>query len=1041
MSLDDQFNLLVQGKRYLPEHISVPLVKKLRERIHRETGLEMLSSFVVRTPFPCADTRRALKEYIGQKLMSLEGLPSAYGAYIGDICRVVVQQLFKSFQLKGTTDYFFNRFIRTQPRCQCVEISEKTGVPLVDGHILTREFDWVTKWDPRLNPSVFQQCLKNMLIRPWAQVEKLLWSSLHGMLQKLTTVPKSAKEMFLAHYMHVSRLLHDAYTRSHPVTARETYVKSQRALMPPSLIAGWFDKGPTALWYACPNLFVTKMWATLFHSSGRFQEVCRANSPNGASTEVTRALLYPMTQVFGLRLGGVQPHSRGMQQFVADGLKTFGSLSKRKLKISESLKRLLQSAAVTAKRKLTQFEARRDRQLRSAAPAKKRGRSNLTVGLPKRRKLACGTQVKSAVCTPDTLNMPVPVQCMCPMPETTGIYRCTQKTPPYITHRPCHVRCVPVEVWREVLQYLQVDSQAQFFCTHPTYIQLQQNILSAGRIRFEWADKIQWWCRRLKRTLGLGRHIRPIKDAIHTCDIPPYPYTPQEVTRYRWLNPPSLPEMWDIFLHIGTFLMPYHQWRWVSTSRMGLMNLHMCLSTHTARPGEWNVTYFVVQHLRSVLLRVHNDACDGTGEIKLLPILHARRTHLLNCQRMPPSCDHCAGILYHLPVTEAIAQDTCPSPGFQYLYKFKSVEQPTPQIPRKTKFREVITYSLHPYPRVGKLIGQCLTQFWKLVIEYLKPRELLKMTDLLGFVRELMHRQEQGRRHEHCVWVELDLVEMFPNIPRHEIETALTYLHKELLKKMGRSSELTFFIAKGGFRRLDNCVRGDRGSFLFFTFSDVLAYTIFDMQFNTLFTVFSSVFTQTTGTPIGGSLSAQIASLVLIARELQAPDSKKQRLAAREWMRYRDNYIILMLICAKTPEQLQQAVQRETAQAIQDFSDVFGMELQVEQWGHELDFLSATLGDIRGETPIRKKSPIWESPKGAAHPSSVQRMIHPHAPNARQMVESYVPNEVRSCAHYRLTTKTALRNVSDVERLLSAVGYPPAWWKPLVRKHVQKWGL
>ena len=50
--------------------------------------------------------------------------------------------------------------------------------------------------------------------------------------------------------------------------------------------------------------------------------------------------------------------------------------------------------------------------------------------------------------------------------------------------------------------------------------------------------------------------------------------------------------------------------------------------------------------------------------------------------------------------------------------------------------------------------------------------------------------------------------------------------------------------------------------------------------------------------------------------------------------------------------ELQQAVRRETAQAIQDFSDVFGMELQVEHWGHELDFLSATLGDIRGETPI-----------------------------------------------------------------------------------------
>ena len=180
MSLQDQFNLLVQGKRFLPKHISVPTVKKLRERIHRETGLEMLASFVVRTPFPCLDTRRALKEYIGQKLMSLDGWPSAYGAYLGDICTAVptqlrrVQPLFKSFQLKVTTDYFFNCYKCKTPPRRCAEITERTGVALVKGHILTTELDWITKWDQRLNPAVFQQCLKNMLVRPWPHVERLL---------------------------------------------------------------------------------------------------------------------------------------------------------------------------------------------------------------------------------------------------------------------------------------------------------------------------------------------------------------------------------------------------------------------------------------------------------------------------------------------------------------------------------------------------------------------------------------------------------------------------------------------------------------------------------------------------------------------------------------------------------------------------------------------------------------------------------------------------------------------------------------------------
>ena len=738
--------------------------------------------------------------------------------------------------------------------------------------------------------------------------------------------------------------------------------------MPPSLVAGWFDKGPTALWYACPNLFVSKMWATLFHSSGRFQEVCRASTPNVASTEVTRALLYPMTQVFGLRLGGVQPHSRGMQQFVTSGLKQFGSLSKRKLKVTDSMKRLLQAAAGTAKRKLILFEARRDRQLQATVPAKKRNRSTLSLGLPKRRKRPQGRVATGGTPAHNPASVPVYTPCMCPMPRSSGVYRCTQTTPPYVVCEPCHVRALPVEVWREMLHYLHTASQVQFFCTHPVYIQLQRNILSAGKLRFEWADRVQWWCRKLKRVLGLGRHMRLICDKVVEQCTPPYPYTPQEVTRYEWLRPPTIPDMWDIFLHIGAFLMPYHQWRWVSTSKRGLLSVHMCLSAHTARPREWQVTYYAVRHFTSALLETTQHTGVGVTKLELLPALHGRMTHLVETQRPPPQCDHCMCLTYEKPVMEDAVLNTCPSPGFQYLYKFKSVEQLRPNVPRKTKFREVITYSLHPYPRVGKLIGRCLTQFWKLVVQHLQPRELLKMTDLLGFVRQLVQSQGRGRRHEHCVWVELDLVEMFPNIPREEVETALVYLHRELLKKMGRSSELTFFIAKGGFRRLDNCVRGDRGSFLFFTFSDVLAYTIFDMQFNTLFVAYSSVFTQTTGTPIGGSLSAQIASLVLIARELQAPESEKQRLAAREWTRYRDNFIILLFMHARTPQQLELAVQRETKQIMANFSQVFGMELQVEQWGHELDFLNATLGDVRGTVPIRKKGPTWSSPPGGGTP-------------------------------------------------------------------------
>ena len=61
--------------------------------------------------------------------------------------------------------------------------------------------------------------------------------------------------------------------------------------------------------------------------------------------------------------------------------------------------------------------------------------------------------------------------------------------------------------------------------------------------------------------------------------------------------------------------------------------------------------------------------------------------------------------------------------------------QPTPIFPQKTK---VITYAKQPDPTIGKIMARCRTQYWKPVIQNLAPWEMLKMTDLLEFVCELL---------------------------------------------------------------------------------------------------------------------------------------------------------------------------------------------------------------------------------------------------------------------------------------------------------------
>ena len=73
--------------------------------------------------------------------------------------------------------------------------------------------------------------------------------------------------------------------------------------------------------------------------------------------------------------------------------------------------------------------------------------------------------------------------------------------------------------------------------------------------------------------------------------------------------------------------------------------------------------------------------------------------------------------------------------------------------------------------------------------------------------------------------------------------------------------------------------------------------------------VLSSILMQRTGVPISGSLSAQLASLVLIYRELTCSTSVKSQLDNLMCVRYRDNFITCVLITIRKGQTLQAAVE------------------------------------------------------------------------------------------------------------------------------------
>ena len=156
---------------------------------------------------------------------------------------------------------------------------------------------------------------------------------------------------------------------------------------------------------------------------------------------------------------------------------------------------------------------------------------------------------------------------------------------------------------------------------------------------------------------------------------------------------------------------------------------------------------------------------------------------------------------------------------------------------------------------------------WREIIKVLNPRELFAMADILPFVRSAIKQEEPHRQDRRTYrWAEYDLVEMFPNIPREEVLTALRWVHNQLIQRITYRGGVRFFLSKGGRRKVDNLRVGARDSFFSLTFEDVMHYMEWDLNFNTCLLALSSVMTQVTGTAIGSSCSAQVASVVLIFR-------------------------------------------------------------------------------------------------------------------------------------------------------------------------------
>ena len=230
------------------------------------------------------------------------------------------------------------------------------------------------------------------------------------------------------------------------------------------------------------------------------------------------------------------------------------------------------------------------------------------------------------------------------------------------------------------------------------------------------------------------------------------------------------------------------------------------------------------------------------------------------------------------------------APKCQLLLKYKSQESASPPV---IKMREVLTYACHPFQKQCKLIGRALTLLWKMAVDVLGSVELIAVPHMLHAVKKWLSQvnTSQSAGAGMPFWTEMDVKQMFLEIPRSDIIPALVWIHDKLKEKKKTRGPVEFYLAKDGNRRMDNTAHGSRDFLYKFSFHDIVHYMLFELNVNDVFVSLSSVMSQNTGIPIGGSTSAQAASLVLIHRELRG--DLAEELHELMWLRYRDNFLIL----------------------------------------------------------------------------------------------------------------------------------------------------
>ena len=218
----------------------------------------------------------ALKDYLVSCIMLVRQRTPT----MGDLC--------KSFQLRIPTNDVLKVCDVPEP-CECAHLAEKYGIPTVDGHCVTRDFEWLPLYSSGTDPGALTQNLKNALLPQWNHIRNEVHSNLRRTLRDIPILGN--KDHLSLSAMVAVQGFYSGLLATTPKTHHLSHVKKQLRQLPVSWITGWFDKGTSAVWAGCKNFWYPRFKKAFFQQPKRFSELLRTHTPAEASEQAFRYIV------------------------------------------------------------------------------------------------------------------------------------------------------------------------------------------------------------------------------------------------------------------------------------------------------------------------------------------------------------------------------------------------------------------------------------------------------------------------------------------------------------------------------------------------------------------------------------------------------------------------------------------------------------------------------------------------------------------------------------------------------------------------------